>query len=162
LGSFSPIGSAQGLGPVSGVSVGPNGFVYASATNALYEMDPRDLSFRNGSYIPLNAQPGKPYVLSDAFGNGRVVMVNTNPAFGGSSLIYVDLGTRTVTPLLAGNLLLDRLVPISATRVLATSPTTQLYDITLPTTITPAAFTGLASTIGVRSAVASNEFPTAR
>lgn len=162
LNSFFIINSAQNLGPVSGVTVGPNGLVYASATNILYELDPRDLTLRNGQPISLNAQPGKPLVLSDTLGNLRVVMVNQNPQFGGSSLIYVDLGTRTVTPLIANNILLDRLVPVSPSRVLATSNSGQLYDINLPGSISPASFSGLAQTTGIRAVAVSNEFPNAR
>jgi uncharacterized protein (TIGR03437 family) len=162
LNTFAILGQLQNLGPVNGVSVGPNGLVYVSATNILYEIDPRDLTFRQGAGIPLSAQPGKPAFAADTFGNIRVVMANLNPGFGGSSLITVDLGTRTFTPLAAGGIVLDRIIPVSNTRVFATSQTQQLYDITLPTGLTPATFTGLASTAGVRAAVASNEFPNPR
>ncbi|MBI3682394.1 MAG: hypothetical protein HY235_18600 [Acidobacteria bacterium] len=162
LNSFSIIGTLQSLGPVNGVAVGPNGMVYVSATNILYEVDPRDLSFRGGAGISLNAQPGKPYVVGDGFGNLRVVMVNLNPAFGGSSLITVDLGTRTFTPLFASGLVLDRLIPVSSNRVIATSQTLQLYDISLPSFLQAASFSGLGTASNIRAAVASNEFPNAR
>ncbi|MBL8226860.1 MAG: Ig-like domain-containing protein [Bryobacterales bacterium] len=162
LGSFFVVTSASNLGPVTGVTVGPNGLVYVSATNVLYEMDPQTLALRGGSAISLNAQPGKPVIVADTFGNSRAVMINTNPGFGGSSLISVDLGTRTVTPILANNIVLDRLVPVAFNRMLATASNTQLYEINLPNSITPAAFSGLTSTLGVRSVAVSDEFPSAR
>ncbi len=162
LNTFAVLGQLQNLGPVNGVSVGPNGLVYVSATNILYEIDPRDLTFRQGAGISLSAQPGKPAFVADGFGGVRVVMANLNPGFGGSSLITVDLGTRTFTALAAGGIILDRIIPVSSTRVFATSQSQQLYDIILPTGLTAATFTGIASTAGVRAAVASNEFPNAR
>lgn len=162
LNTFGTVTALQNLGPVNGVSVGPNALIYVSATNILYEIDPRDFSFRGGAGIPLNAQPGKPVLIGDSLGAVRAVMANLNPGFGGSSAITVDLGTRTATPILAGGVVLDRLIPVSGTRVVATSQTGQLYDISLPGTITPASFTGLSSTAGIRAAVASDEFPNAR
>lgn len=162
LGSLFVVTSAQNLGPVSGVTVGPNGLVYVAATNILYEMDPQTLALRGGTGIPLNAQPGKPVIVADTFGNSRAVMVNTNPAFGGSSAITVDLGSRTVTPMFANNIVLDRMVVAGPNRLLATGTNQQLYDINLPSTISPAAFSGLTSTVGVRSLATSDEFPSPR
>jgi uncharacterized protein (TIGR03437 family) len=162
LGSLFVVTSAQNLGPVSGVNVGANGLVYVAATNILYEMDPQTLALRNGAGIPLNAQPGKPVIVADAFGNARAVMVNTNPAFGGSSVISVELGNRTVTPIFANNVVLDRLVVAGPNRLLASANNSQLYDINLPSSIAPATFSGLGSTAGVRSVATSDEFPNAR
>lgn len=162
LNSLAISGVLPNLGPLNGVSVGPNALVYAAAQNALYEIDPRDLTIRNGAAISLNAQPGKPVFASDDFGNIRVVMPNINPAFGGSTLITVDLGARSATYLSANGIILDKVIPVSSTRVIATSSNLQLYDIFLPSSLNAASFGGLTSTAGVRSAVASNEASTSR
>ncbi|MCC6366294.1 MAG: hypothetical protein IT165_22485 [Bryobacterales bacterium] len=162
LNSLVISGTLQNLGPLNGVSVGPNALVYVAAQNALYEIDPRDLSIRGGAAISLNAQPGKPAFAADDFGNIRVVMPNINPAFGGSTLITIDLGTRTATYLPANGIILDKVIPVSSTRVFATSSNLQLYDIFLPSSFNTASFGGLTSTSGVRAAVASNEASTSR
>lgn len=147
---------------VGGVSVGANGLVYVSATNILYELTP-ELSVRGGAGIQLNAFPGKPYVLADSLGAVRVVLTNSNPlSAGGSSLLTVDMGTRTATPAFTGGVIFNSIVPVSFNRVVAISNTGQLYDAQLPSSVFPAQFSGLATTAGVRAAVASNEFPNAR
>ncbi|HUQ91073.1 MAG TPA: Ig-like domain-containing protein [Bryobacteraceae bacterium] len=158
------VGTLESLGPINGVATGPNGLVYVAATNRLYEIDPRDLSLVGGAGIPLNAQPGKPSFAADQFGNVRAVMVNLNPSFGNSVLLSVDLATRVVTPLLfsGSGIVLDRVVAVSGSRAFATSTSQQLYEINLPNSIGAASFTGLTTTSGVRSIVASNEGPGAR
>ncbi|MBL8212221.1 MAG: Ig-like domain-containing protein [Bryobacterales bacterium] len=162
LGSFQTIATLSGLGPLNGITAGPNGFMYASATNILYEIDTRDNTLRNGSGIPLNAQPGKPVIFGDPFSGLRALLPNLNPAFGGSALISVDLANRTFTTVpTSGGIVFDRVVAISPARAFAVTTGGQLYQIDLPGTATLANLSGL-NPNGVRSIVATPEYPTAR
>ncbi|MBI4903756.1 MAG: Ig-like domain-containing protein [Acidobacteria bacterium] len=160
--TFGVLNSVPNLGLPTGVSVGPNGLVYVSGTNALYELDPVNLTHIKGTYIQLNGQPGKPHFVPDTFGNVRVVMTNASASVGLGSLLTVDLGTRTFTALQAGNVVLDKIVPVSGSRVFATSAGGALYDISIPSSFQQASFSGVGLLTNVRSIAASNEFPTAR
>ncbi|MBL8220712.1 MAG: Ig-like domain-containing protein, partial [Bryobacterales bacterium] len=162
LNSFGNAGFRDGLGPVNGVNVGPNGLVYVSAQNILYEIDPRDMTFRGGTGIPLNGQPGKPAFAADGLGTVRVLLPNLNTAFGGSSAISVDLLTRQATSIFANSVVFERIVPVSGSRAFAISQGNQLYDIALPSSAVPASITGLVSSSGVRSIAVSDEYPNAR
>lgn len=161
LNSFGVIGTLQNLGPINGVSVGPNGFVYAAAQNILYEIDPRDLSLRGGAGISLNGQPGKPTFAADGTGTIRVLLPNLNLSFGGASAISVDLISRTPTPIFANNVLFEKIVPVSANRAFAVTQAQQLYEILLPSIANLANITGLTNA-GIRSIAVSDEFPNAR
>ncbi|MBL8177890.1 MAG: hypothetical protein JNK48_24650 [Bryobacterales bacterium] len=162
LSIFGNAGFRDNLGPVNGVNVGPNGLVYVAAQNILYEIDPRDMTLRGGAGIPLNGQPGKPAFAADGLGTVRVLLPNLNTAFGGSSALSVDLISRQATPIFANGVLFDRIVPVSGSRAFAVSQGNQLYEIFLPASAAVANITGLASASGIRSVIASEEFPNAR
>lgn len=158
--SFAPINTIS-IGAPTGVSVGPTGLVYVSATNGLYELDPQSLAYVKGTFIQLNASPGKPAFVPDGLGNVRVVMANsaTSAALGLGSLITVDLLTRSyTTTTISGNPGLDKVVPVSGNRVFATG-NGQLYDIQLPNSAQVANFSGYGFVNNVRGIAASNEFP---
>lgn len=164
LNVFSFTGSIPLSGGTAGVTVGPNGLIYVSATNILYELAP-DGSLYKGQAIGLNALPGKPYIIGDSLGNLRAIMVNTNPGFGGSSLITVDLGTRVITTLPISGVTFDRIAPVSVNRVLASTVNGgPLYDITLPSSAQLASFNNLPSSslTSVRGLITSNEATNAR
>jgi len=161
LNTRSAVGSVP-IGVPFAVAVGPTGFVYVSARNILYEINPNDLSFRNGAGINVNGDPGKPVFVPDTSGNLRVLLPNANPGTG-SSLIVVDLVTRTQSPVAGGGVVLDRIVPVSPNRAYAISTGQQLFQVTLPGTIEPAFISGLSTGSGqARAIAASNEFPSAR
>jgi hypothetical protein len=161
LNTFTTAGSIF-VGLPNAVAIGPTGYVYVAATNILYEINPTDLSLRNGAGINVNGEPGKPAFVPDSSGAIRVLLPNGNPVTG-SSVIVVDLVTRTNTPINGGGVTLDRIIPVSGGRAFATSAAQQLFEITLPGNITPASLPGLTTGAGtVRAVAASNEFPNAR
>ncbi|MFN7937460.1 MAG: Ig-like domain-containing protein [Bryobacteraceae bacterium] len=162
LNTFNTSGILQSLGPVNGVNVGPNGLVYVAAQNILYEIDPRDLSYRGGSGISLNGQPGKPAFAADGSGTIRVLLPNLNTAFGGASALTVDLISRTATSVFANGVVFDRIVPVSGSRAFAISQGQQLYELNLPSSASIANISGLTTSNGVRSIAVSDEFPNAR
>jgi hypothetical protein len=75
-----------------------------SATNALYEIEPRTGAVRNT--ISLNGLPGKLAFTP----NGVAAVAANSVAATGASAFYIDLARRTVTPIAYSGFLLDDVV----------------------------------------------------
>src|SRR6185295_3843816 len=82
----------------SSVSIAPNGLLYVTAQNRLYELNPKTLALR--FEIALNAIPTKPVYTADG---KYAIFVNQSPLTG-SSLVVVDLVKHVVAKTLPGNL----------------------------------------------------------
>jgi uncharacterized protein (TIGR03437 family) len=115
----------------TGVSAAPNGFLYVSTQNQFLEIDPRTNTLRMN--IGMNARPGKMAFTPD----GKLgVAANLTPITG-TTLITLDLVTRNLGVALPPssfptNTILDKLFPVSPTRVIAFATNTQtVYDISL-------------------------------
>jgi adhesin/invasin len=148
-------------GTGSEVAAAPNGFIYVTAPNALLEYDARTLT--NTNTISLNAFPSRLAFTPDGRG---ALLVNTNPITG-SSLIHVDLLTRTfvVAPPLGSGATLSDVVVTSPTTAYAFSPQTgRVYSTqltpggTTPLTLTQVSF-GSVAVEDVRDIAVSPEVP---
>lgn len=140
----------------TGVSVGPNGLVYVVAPGSVQEIDPRTLTIR--STMAVNGFPGKLVFTPDGT---RAVSLNQYIS-SGASLFLFDMNSRTLSGTLTGvNTVFDRVFTVSNTRAIAVSAQSgRVYDISLvPLQVTTDQY---ASITNARSAVVSNELPTAR
>jgi uncharacterized protein (TIGR03437 family) len=140
--------------------LGPNGLLYVSAANRVYEIDARSLTIR--SEITVAGTPGKLVFTPDGT---KALAVSTTPTTG-SILFSFDLTTRTVAGSLpyTFNLTLDKLMMTSNERAYALSVTTgRLYRVNLsPLAVDNVSFTDLVSTGAVLDMVASSEVPQAK
>ncbi|MDQ2948687.1 MAG: hypothetical protein M3Y27_22570 [Acidobacteriota bacterium] len=156
LSNNAVIASFPIAGSASGVSVGPNSFVYVTTLNQLFELNPNTLTVTPGGLIPLNANPGKVAFTPD----GRFGLVVNQTPITGSSIIVFDLASHTVfsTGLTPDNGLLDRLLVAGNNLVFAYSSQKQsLYQISLvPLAINPLSIPSVPNTAVVTAAL-SNE-----
>jgi len=141
---------------LSGMAVGPNGLLYVSAQNRVYEIDPRTLTKRGE--IAVNGTPGK---LSFTPDGKKALAINTNPMSNGYILFSFDLTDRTTlgSYSAAGSITLDQVVVTSNDRAYALSLAQgTVYKIGLsPLTVDPADFTGLGTTGMIAAIAKSNE-----
>ena len=145
--------------PVPGVnttvSVAPNGLLYVTAQNRIYEVDPKTLQLR--FEIPLNATPGKPVYTSD----GKYALFSNQTPVTGSSLILLDLALHTIASTLPGNLgiTFDQLFPANAIEAYAISVGNgKVYHLTIPNLLASGeASFGNGPITGVITGVTSNE-----
>ncbi len=139
----------------STVSLAPNGLLYVTAQNRIYEIDPKTMQLR--FEIPLNANPGKPVYTAD----GKYALFSNQSPITGSSLLLLDLGLHTIISTLPGNLgiTFDQIFPATADVAYATSVGTgKVYRITIPNLLQSGeASFGNGALSGVLTAVASNE-----
>ncbi len=143
-------------GVSTGVAVGPNGLVYVTTVNRLFEVDPRTLLVR--TEIPLNARPGKLTFTSDG---KYAVAVNQTPITGSSALLF-DLIAHTLSSTIPNfNTNLTSIIPASDSRVYAYSADTQqLYEISLaPFNITVASFGNIGQINSIGAVTVTNELP---
>ncbi len=148
-------------GQSTGVSVGPNGNVYVSAVNRIFELDGRGGGLVQLNAIQLNARPGKVSFSND----GRYAVAVNQTTVTGSIFLLIDLNNKTVTGItnLAG-VTLDKLAVVSNNRVFALSNNNQqLYDISLnPLNINGTSFNNSGNIPGITGMGISNELPAAR
>ena len=145
--------------PVPGVnttvSLAPNGLLYVTAQNRIYEVDPKTLQLR--FEIPLNATPGKPVYTSD----GKYALFSNLTPVTGSSLILLDLALHSIASTLPGNLgiTFDQLFPATATEAYATSiGNGKVYRLTIPNLLNSGeASFGNGPFAGILTGVTSNE-----
>ncbi|MDX1983522.1 MAG: hypothetical protein SFV51_24835, partial [Bryobacteraceae bacterium] len=165
LNSFQQLSTQNLTGGIAGVSVGPNGLIYVSAINVLYEMDYNTSTnlfrFVGDSGISLNGTPGKPYIIPEGQGGLRAVMVNNTQFPGSAAVIGVDLASRTLNNVVLPGVIMERIIPAAFNRIFAISTAQQLYELVFPGTLNPISFSGL-SGAGIRAAAISDEFPAAR
>lgn len=156
LSTNSVAGTFPIAGSASGVSVGPNSFVYISTFNQLIELNPNTLTQTPNGLIPLNANPGKLVFTPD----GRFGLAVNQTPITGSSLIVFDLAAHSVlsTALTPDSGLLDRLLVAGNNLVFAYSSQKQsIYQISLvPLAINPLNIPGVSNT-AVTSVALSNE-----
>ncbi len=107
---------------VTGIVAGPNGMLYVSGTNSVFEIDPRTMKITPGSKapstvtIPVNGTPGKLVITSDAAHAYAV-----NKSGNGSVYFIFDLNAHTVNGSVGANLggaVLDTLLLASDSRAL--------------------------------------------
>lgn len=144
-------------GTSTSVTIGPNGLVYVTTVNRLFEIDPKTNLVR--TEIPLNARPGKLSFTSD----GKfAVAVNQTPITGSSVLLF-DLIAHTLSSTIPNfNTNLTSIFSASDSKVYAYSADTQqLYEISLtPFNITVATFGSVGQINGISAVAVTNEVPT--
>ena len=149
-------------GQSTGVSVGPNGNLYVTAINRIYELDGRGGSLVQLNAIPLNARPGKLSFSND----GKYGMAVNQTSGTGSIFILIDLGNKTVAGTISNlaNVTLDKLLVAGNNKVFALSNgNQQLYEITLnPLNINGTSFNNIGNISNISAAAISNELPSAR
>ena len=145
-------------GFATGISAGPNGFIYISTQNLFIELDPRNNTFR--TQISLNARPGKMVFTPD----GLFGLAPNQTPITGSTVLILDLINRTVSinvppSAFPAGTVIDKLFPVSPTRALGFSNASQtVFDISL-SPITANAF--LSAGFGaISSAAVSNDIAT--
>ena len=125
-------------GAGAGIVTGPNGLLYVTTLNRLFEINPRTLTVTPSGEVPVNASPGKPVFSPD----GRYALAINRTPITGSSVVLFDLLTHTVagSPLANFGVVFDRLVVAGPNRVFAYSSenlsnpnNTTLYEITYAT-----------------------------
>ncbi len=140
--------------------MGPNGLLYVSAVNRVYEIDTRTMTLRKE--ITVTGLPDKLVFTPDGT---KALAVNTTPTTG-AILFAIDLTTRTVAGTIpyGFTVTLDELVITSNDRAYALSHSSgRLYKVTLnPLSLDNVSFTNLGATGPVIAAAASNEVPQAQ
>jgi uncharacterized protein (TIGR03437 family) len=140
--------------------VGPNGLLYVSAQNRVYEVDTRSMTVRGE--ITVSGLPGKLQFTPDGT---KALAVNTTPTTG-TILFAFDLTTRTLSASYpyAFTLTLDQLVITNNDRAYGLSLAAgRVVKINLsPLVVESVSFTDLGTTGNIISLTASNELPNAR
>ena len=142
----------------SGLGVAPNGFIYVSAVNRLFEIDPRTFQLNPGATIVMTGSPGRPQFTPDG---SRALMNNFTPLAGNSAVILADLTTRTVQTAALPGLIVNPFRVVSNTLAYGFASAGQaLFNINLsPLSITPVTTAGLPSPLTFRGFSGSNEAP---
>lgn len=169
LSTLTQVGSALVLaGGGKGISVGPNGLVYVSAVNRLYEVDPGSVTVRSGGETAFVATPaGKLAFTPDG---KRGLLANKTPIVGNVSVLLFDLVNRgspqVFPPAGTSNDLpvFDQILVAGNNRAFAVSSEgAALYDVTFsPFNVADSALSTIAPTHNVVAAAVSNELPAAR
>jgi len=149
-------------GQSTGVSVGPNGLVYVTAVNRIFELDGRNGGLVQLNAIQLNARPGKLAFTND----GRYALATNQTPVTGSIFMMIDLSNKTVVGNITNlaNVTLDKIAVVSNNRVFALSSTNQqIYDISLnPLNINGTSFNNIGNIPNITSFGVSDELPSAR
>jgi uncharacterized protein (TIGR03437 family) len=161
LGDFTVAGTLNIAGQPTAVTVGPDGFVYVSATNAISVIDP-DAMTALGS-ISVNGLPAKLYFTPDG---KRAVAINRTPITN-VTVWVVDPKTRTTTSIPATPSTVspitmdDRVFMVSNERAILTSRARQsVYEVTLPPNLNLTAYdVGGNPLTEVKAVAVSDEFP---
>ncbi len=143
------------------VATGPNGLIYATAQNRIYEIDPITLTTRNE--IPINALPGRPVFTPD----GKFAIVTNATPITSSHLIVLDLDSKKPAPIgfpnLGTQVSLTTIVPVGGTRLIALGSDNRLYDINLSNvSATQTTFGSQTLTGDILALIPSAESPTPR
>jgi uncharacterized protein (TIGR03437 family) len=151
-------------GGLTSVETGPNGLIYVTATNRLFEIDPRTNTLR--IEIPVIGRPGQTVFTA----NGRyAVSLNETPVTGSSVFVF-DLISKTLAGTIAklsgsfGDILLNKLIAAGNDRVFATAQSGGvIYQVTPSTlAINAAGYSGIDQLVNVLAASASNQLPSPR
>ncbi len=148
-------------GTATGIATGPNGLLYVSAPNALFEINPRTLVVTPGTNaniaatIPVNGTPGKVQFTADG---QTAIALNRTPATGAA--IIFNLPGKTATLASSANLIggLDQLLIASDTRIFVHSTQNVLYELSLGGGFTQSpVMTTLPTGSSVQSIIPTNE-----
>ena len=145
-------------GAGTGIALGPNGLLYVTTPNRLYEINPRTLTVTPSGEFPVNATPSKPVFTPD----GRYALAINRVPITGSSLLMFDLLNHTLAAAFPNfGVTLDRLVVAGANRIFGySSQNNTIYDITVQTglNINPSALLSVIPQ-NVGGFAVSNEIP---
>ena len=142
-------------GLTTGVYLSPNGSVYVTVTNRVYEIDPRTMLVR--AEIPINALPSGMVFTPD----GRYALFVNQTPITGAAMYLLDLATRQPLNFPSFGVTLDRLFVVSNNRAYALSNQTRvLYQVTVtPFNLDVATFPGTGFLSSVTAVALSNETP---
>ncbi|HET8548975.1 MAG TPA: Ig-like domain-containing protein [Bryobacteraceae bacterium] len=162
LSAVSPTVQVSGGSTPTTLAVAPNGFLYAAGQNIIREIDARTMTIR--AEIPIIGNPGK---LAFSANAQYAIAPNLVPSNGNSTVILIDLATRTVARTINTVTAIDRVVyggrnASGQERVFAFSRSgASIQELALPALqlSTPA----FAATVGQIGGIAiSNESPSPR
>jgi uncharacterized protein (TIGR03437 family) len=113
----------------AGITTGPNGFLYVTTPNRLFEIDPRTTKVTTSGEIPVNGSLGKPVLTPDG---KYAIAVNRTPITG-SSLVLFDLSNHTLAGTFPNfNVVLDKVAVAGPNRIFAySSQNNTLYEGTI-------------------------------
>jgi DNA-binding beta-propeller fold protein YncE len=159
LATNTRVGEVAIPGPSTGVAVGPNGMVYVTTVNRVYEVDPWRMTLTLPDGIGLNGRPSKLAFTPD----GRyAVATNLTPVAGNSSVLLFDLLNKTVAATIPNfGVTLDRIFIAGPNRAFALSSDTQrIYEVTIsPFNISLPSFGGIGEITNILAWRVSNELP---
>ena len=153
------LGTALTLpGAGTGIALAPNGFLYVTTQNRLFEINAKTLALTPAGTISVNATPSKVVFTPD----GKYALAVNRTPITGSSVILFDLAQHTVIGTFPNfAVTLDKLFVIGNAKVLAySSQVNQLYDVSVSTglNVTPSVLQSAIPT-NVTSIALSNEIP---
>ena len=162
LATNSRVGEISIPGQSTGVAVAPNGMLYVTTLNRLYEVDPRTITLTLPDGIALNGRPSKLAFTPD----GRyAVATNLTPVAGNSSVILFDLANKTVAATFPNfGVTLDQIFIAGPNRAFALSSQTQsVYEVTInPLNISVPSFGGIGEISNIIGGGVSHELPQPR
>jgi len=149
-------------GQSTGVAVGPNGMVYVTTVNRVYEIDPRTMTLTLPDGIALNGRPGKLSFTAD----GRYALaVNQTPVAGNSCALLFDLASKTLAGAIPNfGVVLDSITVAGNNRAFAIASQNQaIYEITIsPFNIGVPSFGSVGTLANVIGVATSTELPQPR
>lgn len=167
LTNFQQVGTlslASEATQLSSLTFGPNGLLYATTVNRLWEIDPRTLQLTKPLGLPFTGNPGSRALITPD--GTRAIMTNATPTQGSSVILFDLSGTAPPQGLFLGGLLFNNLRLISNNSALAFSPSGgQFYQITWnPLTSNTLSIAGLPpiTTQPLRGFAVTSEFPNSR
>ncbi len=151
-------------GNSTSISLSPLNFLYVTATNRIFEIDPVLLTVTNQGNMTPNGTPGPLRFTPDGT---TAYCVNLTSNVSGGSIFQITLGTHSVAFWPTANSSpptpLDDVIVAGNSRVFAVSyAATTLYDVvTAPLGLTVSSLNSILNAQGVQGAVASTELPSA-
>lgn len=148
-------------GPATGIATAPNGLLYVTALNALFEIEPRTLQrTTTGALIAVNGSPSKPVFTPDA---KYALSVNETASTGNLAFVF-DLPEKSVrgVPRATQSSLsrLDRILVASENRYFAYARENQtLYELLLSGGLNETGLRFSIPTNAVSSVAISDDYP---
>ncbi len=152
-------------GTSTGVAAGPNGLIYVSAQQSVYEYqyDPNSLNLALRGQFSLTGTPGK---LSFTPDGSKAVAVNTGIAGSGTAIFVLDLATRQLSGQVPiSSLSFSKVVTADNGRFFAiATQNSKLYQFSFSNLalFQEASFLGIGSFTSVRDIAITHEAPLAR
>jgi uncharacterized protein (TIGR03437 family) len=151
-------------GNSTSISLSPLNFLYVTATNRIFEIDPVLLTVTNQGNMTPNGTPGPLRFTPDGT---TAYCVNQTSNVSGGSIFQITLGTHSVAFWPTANPTtptpLDDVIVAGNSRIFAVSyAASTLYDVvTAPLGLTVSSLNSILNAQGVQGAVASTELPSA-